>query len=66
MVFQEFYQRFGGSFRTKHLCLLPHSFLKRLHWCYEFLTDRNQDALQTKRVSHVAKRKFHTKGGYST
>ena len=50
MVFQEFYQRFGGSFRTKHLCLLPHSFLKRLHWCYEFLTDRNQDALQTKRV----------------
>ena len=48
-MYQEFYQRFGGSFRTKHLCLLPTGFLERLLWSYEFLKNSNRDALLTKR-----------------
>ena len=41
MTYQEFFARFGGSYRTIHLTTFPRRIIKRIKWILKFLRGRH-------------------------
>jgi predicted O-methyltransferase YrrM len=49
MTFENFYEKFGRSFRTKHLSVLPSNLFARLKWAGRYVVGSSRDEFINKR-----------------